>query len=91
MTLLNASDNIAFSAWLFDRPEHVQSLAREFPPGTVLTCNDCRLYLIGYNEENCLILSKVDPFKDYERALKNKVYISADTVRTAKERNPTWP
>lgn len=66
-----------FQAWLATRPECVQKLAAEFPLGTVVQHDGKALHLLGYNEDDMLILSEIDPHKDYDGANENKVYICA--------------
>lgn len=59
--------------WLASRPESVQKLAREFPPGTVFRMPDSTMmHVIGYTENNGVIASTVDPIKDWDGAMNKK-------------------
>ncbi len=67
--------------WLASRPESVQKLIAEFPLGSVFNVKDTTLYLLGYTENDMLIVSEVNPSVDYEGANENKKYLCAGHFR----------
>lgn len=72
---------LALREWLRTRPESVQKLAAEFPINTALTIKGEKLHVIGYTEDDKLILSKTSLRDNYERAMKTKRYCCASHVR----------
>jgi hypothetical protein len=84
-----------FDDWLATRPECVRKLASEFPPGTRIrgtgfnipdgpgTTHPVEFWVVGYNEDDMVIVSPVDPRKDFDAALapENKHYICAQHIR----------
>jgi len=66
--------------WLKTRPECVQKLAEEFPFTAMYNVEEPH-YLVGYTENDQLILSLIDPGKDYDRALEEKIYVCAEHFR----------
>jgi len=72
-----------FEAWLLTRPACIQRLAKEFPIGLKINCGEESFYLLGYQENDSVILSVVNPTIDYEAANleENKRYISAQHLR----------
>lgn len=73
----------ALERWLATRPESVRKLAAEFPLGTTFLIKGERFYLLGYNENDMIIISKINPHEEYDEALANKEYVCAEHVRTA--------
>lgn len=71
------------AAWLKERPECVQALAREFPVNISVEIGGALLYLIGYTEDDKLILSDVNPCLDYEQAIEQRQYLCASHLRDA--------
>lgn len=71
----------AMRAWLATRPESVRRLAAEFPLGSSFAVDGERLYLLGYTEEDMLIVSPVDPAVDYDGANASKKYLCASHCR----------
>lgn len=72
---------MAMLKWLKTRPECVQKLAIEFPFGSIFIHDEKRLYLLGYTENDSLVVSEVDPFDDYDGARESQSYLCADHVR----------
>lgn len=70
-------------AWLASRPESVQKLAAEFPGGTVIMFDGVSHHILGYTEDDTLILSPVNPGVDYDSAMSNRVYLCAQHLRDA--------
>lgn len=77
-------------AWLATRPPCVQKLAAEFPINSAI---DPRLtkhvgsemyFVFGYTEDDRLVISAIDPHKDYEGALANRKYVCASHLRDLK-------
>ncbi len=77
--------NDEFERWLEGRPEQVKALAREFPPKTSFEDIYGRgiWWVLGYTENDCLILTPVNPGKDYEGAHTQKFYVHAQCMRDA--------
>lgn len=73
----------AWKEWIATRPECVQKLAAEFPPGTkiIFEGDGTIAFIIGYNEDDSLIITKVDPSRDYQKALEARRYICAEHLR----------
>lgn len=68
----------ALEAWIASRPECVRQLAARFPPGDRIEGPSGTIYyIIGYTEDDMLIVSPVKPWEDYDAALANKHYICA--------------
>ncbi len=73
-----------FEKWLATRPESVQKLGREFPPGTYFRDEEgTNLYVVGYTEYDQVIASLVNPATDYDKAMldENKLYAHAQCIR----------
>ena len=70
-----------WEAWLGTRPAAVQQLAQEFPLGSHWHVAGQVLYLLGYTEDDCLLVSPIDPAVDYQGALITKEYLHAAHVR----------
>lgn len=71
-----------YKAWLAKRPPSIQALAAEFPHGSVFhDVSGDKLYLIGYNEGDVLIVSTFDPFENYAGALAAARYVHAQCMR----------
>jgi hypothetical protein len=64
---------------------HAQSacrcFAKEFPFNSVFSINGEILYLIGYTENDMLIVSPVNPSKNYDEAISAKRHICASHLR----------
>jgi len=72
----------AFKQPIGDQPARVRTLAREFPLGTTLRFRSGQpVYLLGWTVDDCLILSFVDPFKDYEGAMQTLMWVNAAHFR----------
>lgn len=68
--------------WLASRPECVQALAKEFPMHSRFQMGDGPiLYLCGYTEDDHLIVSPLNPWEDYERAISERFYLCASRFR----------
>jgi hypothetical protein len=72
-----------FQEWLETRPESVRKLAAEFPLGSSIINGDDVFYLLGYTENDMLIISDINPGVDYEGALENTQYVCASHARDA--------
>jgi hypothetical protein len=66
-----------WEAWIASRPPCVQKLARQFPITTTVEIDGTLHYLIGYTENNMLILTPINPVDDYEQAHAEKIYVCA--------------
>lgn len=68
----------SYQAWLASRPEVVQRLAHQFPPGTRVHLDGDLHWVVGWDEGGLLILSPINPSVDYDAALAAKVYLCPD-------------
>lgn len=72
-----------FKAWYSSRPECVRKLMLEFPIGTSIDVEGKTFYLIGYTEDDMLIISPLTFFDhDYDEVLAAKTYLCASHVRS---------
>jgi hypothetical protein len=79
---MSTTESISWEDWLATRPPKVRALAQEFPVGLVLEDEDgCQLHVIGYTEQDHLIVSPVSPDLDYHAALASRCYLCAAHVR----------
>lgn len=72
-----------WEAWLATRPECVRKLAAEFPLGTEIEINGVPHWLLGYTENDMLIISPINPGEDYDGACQAREWICAGHVRAA--------
>ncbi len=70
----------AQKAWLSTRPECVQRLAREFPLDLQLTFDGRSWQVMGYNEDDMLILAPWEE-RDYDKALAASIHVCASHFR----------
>ncbi len=77
----NAKLSPTMQRWLATRPASVKQLAREFPPGTTFLINDVTMWVVGYTENDHLIVSHIDPHENYQEATKQRSMICADHLR----------
>lgn len=68
--------NKAYNAWLKTRPKCVQKLAKEFPMGTRVQFGGEMLHLLGWTENDSIILSPINPSEDSDGWWINGDYIS---------------
>lgn len=73
----------ALAEWIASRPESVQRLAAEFPLGTVFKVRGENLYLVGYNENDTVLVSRIDPYVDYDGAVGSQQWMHAIHFRKA--------
>lgn len=73
-----------FEEWVASRPPSVQALMAEFAMGSHYIIDGELHHLIGFTEDDKLILSTVDPAEDYDGALDARVYLCAEHVRAAR-------
>lgn len=66
-------------AWLKTRPPSVQALAALAPPDALVEVAGVALLVIGYTENDELILA--DPALCYEHAKAKRTYLCADHIR----------
>jgi hypothetical protein len=67
--------------WLASRPACVQALAREFPVGSKLEIHGTVMHLIGYTEADRLIVTPLNPRKDFAAAVAAQEYVCASHFR----------
>jgi len=77
------ADLHTFKSCLCTRPTSVQALAAEFPLGTTFTFEGDPLvyYLLGYEEDDRLLVTPVDPAVDYAAALAAQASFDAKHAR----------
>jgi hypothetical protein len=63
--------------WLNSRPDSIKSLAAIWSPMDIILFNQQKCYVIGYTEEDQIIVTKVNPKENFEEAMKeeNKYYL----------------
>ncbi len=66
-----------WQAWLSGRPEVVRRLAEKYPPGTAFELHGRFLYVVAYTEDGGLEVSPVNPFEEYEQAVRQREPICA--------------
>jgi len=71
----------AFHRWLATRPEAVRKLAAEFPLHTPILIGGRTSFIIGWNENDMLIVSQLRLDQDYELALASARYVCATPFR----------
>jgi len=70
--------------WYSTRPPQVRALMREFPIGDKVLMGDQILFIIGYTENDMLIVSPVDPKDEScsdEEMRARREYLCADHLR----------
>lgn len=70
----------AWNEWLETRPECVQNLAKRFPLGMKFLIGNHLMYLIGYSEKDELLLTSIDPAKDYDNAVEKRIPIKLEEI-----------
>jgi hypothetical protein len=81
--------NKEFDDWMVKRPDSVKLLAKEFPFGVVWKIDHDDLVIIGWNESDTVLFSKLyltdDQRPDTDRILSkdNRIYICAAHLREA--------
>lgn len=74
----------ALAEWMKTRPQHIQDFHTKhgFLPGVTIEINGCKLYFLGYGEQNDkkvgLIVTLIDPSEDYDLAVSKRQHICAD-------------
>lgn len=72
----------ALEAWLEGRPETVKTLARKFPPGTIIESHGERLHVVSYDEDGGIGVSLINPSEDYSGALESRKQICKCCIQT---------
>lgn len=78
---MSASMPDEYRKWLVTRPESVQRLAEEFPPMTSIEVHGVPHYVFAYDESDGLIVTPVDPRKNYDFAYQSRRTVCAAHVR----------
>jgi hypothetical protein len=73
----DATPDPSFQEWLATRPECVQKLAARHRLGARYNVDGVTHWLIGYTENDMIIVSPIDPSVDYDGANENRVHICA--------------
>lgn len=73
---------IGWYIWLATRPKCVRRLAAEFPLGSEFDTGGGKImHLIGYTENDTLIVSPIDPSGDVDAAMECREYLCAEHFR----------
>lgn len=67
--------------WLATKPKCVRELAAEFPPGTQLDIHGVTNWVIGWTENDALVVSELDPNVDFDAAHEQRGYVCAEHFR----------
>lgn len=76
-----------FQEWLKTRPPEIQALCAEFPLGTEIpkslteAKDDHQWMVIGYGDNDNLVISYLDPTEDYHRSMEVRERIHAQHLR----------
>ena len=77
-----ACHDLRLESWLYGRPDAVKVVARKYPPGTRIDVHGVLHHVVSYEEQDDggvgLGASPIDPSKDYDGAVANRVYICPD-------------
>lgn len=73
--------NAELEEWLLSRPESVRRLAAEFQMLSTVEVRGTRYFIIGYTEDDMLILSTVHPGENYQEAMASRKHIHAEHLR----------
>lgn len=73
-----ADGRAAIQEWIASRPPSVRALAAEFPLGSVIDETD---YVIGWTENDMILVSPIWLGYDYEAAMSGKRRVCAAHVR----------
>ena len=79
MNLYDEERRAKDEAWIADRPECVRQIARRFPIRSILNLPDryrFPMHVIGYTEEDHLIVTPYDPLENAELAYLVREYIA---------------
>lgn len=72
-----------YKAWVDSRPQQVRKLCYEFPLGSkFIVPGKGTCHLLGYTENDMLILSPIDPTEYYDLAHLRKFYLCAEHLRS---------
>lgn len=75
-----------YDAWVTSRPESIQKLIAEFPPNTRVFIGDKVNYILGFGEDDTLIITEIDPLEDYEKAFMERKLVNAEDFRGTQQR-----
>lgn len=67
--------------WLNSRPLCVRRLACEFPPGARITAPDGVFVIIGYTDDDELLITPEQYIADYDAAVEHHLCICASHLR----------
>lgn len=79
---------VALDAWLQTRPECIRQLAARFPAGSRLSFEGAWWWVIGWNEDDMVLMTPLDPSEDYDAAVEA---IQPICVRHLTAPTPTAP
>ncbi len=69
-----------FLKWLETRPKIIQELGKKYPPGTKIITDDGNLFVVAYNEDNSLSVSRINPADYYDAAIETRFRICIDCI-----------
>jgi hypothetical protein len=64
-------------AWIAARPPLIRHLARQYPPGQALDIDGERWYVVSYEENERIGISRIDPSVDYKASQRRRELINA--------------
>ena len=65
-------DNVSWREWLAERPKLVRKMAKKYPPGTKFNIHGQHMHVMSYEEDGGISVTAIDPFEDYENAVKER-------------------
>jgi len=71
---------IEMEEWLKTRPKVIQELATKYPPGTKFQTGDGDVFVVAYNEDDSLSVSRIDPREHYDAAVATRFRICIDCI-----------
>ena len=72
-----------FNHWLKSKPRVIRQLANRFPINSQVVLDGVMHYLLGYTEDEMLIVSPVLPSQDYDGAIEQRKYVCAHHLERA--------
>lgn len=79
--MTNFESHDCIEAWLASRPECVQKLFAEFPPESKVRVGNEYFYVLGYTENDEIIITLHNPGEDYDAAINDQRFVCAKHLR----------
>lgn len=68
-------------AWIASLPDNVQRLIGAFPLNSVFMIEGEKYYLLGYTEDELVIVTPVSPANDYDAAVEKRRFIRPEHLK----------